>query len=1091
MPATQFTVEEKYTYRHGLGSYHETEAVKGALPVGQNSPQNAAHGLYAEKLSGTAFTAPRSENLQSWLYRILPSVTHRAFQPAKAGLAGYPENGKPEYTQVPNQLRWRPFEASEDLDFISGLRLVAGAGDPTVKTGLAIYIYGAGKHMAAKRAFYSADGHFLIVAQQGSLDIQTEFGRLLVRPGEIAVIPRGIRYRVELPDGASRGYVLELFQGQFQLPELGPIGSCGLANPRDFQIPVACYEDDQSDWIITTKFGGRLFDAAQAHSPFDVVAWHGNYYPYKYDLGRFNTIGSISYDHPDPSIFTVLTAPSPVTGTAVADFVIFPPRWLVAEDTFRPPWYHRNTMSEFMGLITGGYDAKVGGEDGFQPGGASLHNVMAAHGPDAATFEAASTADLAPQKVGSGSMAFMFESSLMLGVTDWSLTRCQRVQEEPQVHGSQESSVQSMTLSDSIEVSQAAQEHNSPSTDRDAGFTPPGSSNYFLNLAEELHVSSESVSIATQKSMPHLVSFTQVLRQAYNWRLSNGAEGLASFIGLNQWLSIIKKYEEEIGLQYPFMDLDTIGDELKTVCLSSAMESRLITSNKEHILALLLAIVAVLENPDVSKLADTFTEKSREYAAVKSQTETVDEDTIRLLMLVSVYYFMTDRETLSWRCIGSVLRTLQELGYHNSKPHRPNFIRERTKAEKLFWSAYIMDRRWSFGTGLPFAISESDINHDVEIADDSLSSEYIRAMVAYCRISTECRSSVLCQTTSNTARDFSDFRVVEWRRNLPHFLRFDSNHAAFNPVTESRSQYRFRLLLYLRANQLRTVIRRHSIFRSGPRDVDLSSMQTAIEVACDTIRILVTVVQTSDIYQAQQKTFNHFLESSISSLLLFIAHRKDNGDSSCFEELHMAMGLVRGLAPQSCMMRKLCDKLERLKVVQAALTPKTRGHNMSVDSLVPSNNRIQGATNQPVGSHREPDSEVADPLPPAALTPASDGVACSRNCGADIPPFASGGNDVGLPDVGPKPTYATSIETPVSTQVASIPPTIRYGLHYISQGSYPPDTALSIDSEPFGESNLPSGVSEEASVEDADALPYVFFEDMQDFLEVQDSTFTF
>jgi len=284
--------------------------------------------------------------------------------------------------------------------------------------------------MPPKQAFYSADGDFLIVAQQGTLDIQTELGRLLVRPGEIAVIPRGIRYRVDLPEGPSRGYVLELFQGHFQLPELGPIGSNGLANARDFQAPVAAYEDDQSDWVITVKFGGRLFDAAQDHSPFDVVAWHGNYYPYKYDLGRFNTIGSISYDHPDPSIFTVLTAPSPIVGTAVADFVIFPPRWLVAEGTFRPPWYHRNTMSEFMGLIAGDYDAKAGGQDGFQPGGASLHNVMAAHGPDEGTFEAASNAELAPQKVGAGSMAFMFESSLMLGVTDWSLVRCQRVQEE-------------------------------------------------------------------------------------------------------------------------------------------------------------------------------------------------------------------------------------------------------------------------------------------------------------------------------------------------------------------------------------------------------------------------------------------------------------------------------------------------------------------------------------------------------------------------------------------------------------------------------------------------------------------------------------
>ncbi|KAH8680756.1 homogentisate-dioxygenase [Xylariales sp. PMI_506] len=434
MPATQFITQEKYTYLNGFGSYHETEAVKGALPVGQNSPQKVPYGLYAEKLSGTAFTAPRHDNLQTWTYRIVPSAAHRAFQLSKTQLSGFPEDGRPKFSQIPNQLRWRPFDATDDVDFVTGLQLTAGAGDPTVKVGLAIYIYGAGRHMAPKQAFYSADGDFLIVAQQGTLDIQTELGRLLVRPGEIGVIPRGVKYRVELPDGPSRGYVLELFQGHFQLPELGPIGSNGLANTRDFQAPVACYEDDVSDWVITGKFGGRLFDAAQDHSPFDVVAWHGNYYPYKYDLGRFNTIGSISYDHPDPSIFTVLTAPSPVTGTAVADFVIFPPRWLVAEGTFRPPWYHRNTMSEFMGLIDGDYDAKAGGADGFQPGGASLHNVMAAHGPDAGTFEKASSAELAPQKVGAGSMAFMFESSLMLGVTDWSLVRCQKVQEEYTEH---------------------------------------------------------------------------------------------------------------------------------------------------------------------------------------------------------------------------------------------------------------------------------------------------------------------------------------------------------------------------------------------------------------------------------------------------------------------------------------------------------------------------------------------------------------------------------------------------------------------------------------------------------------------------------
>jgi homogentisate 1,2-dioxygenase len=298
-----------------------------------------------------------------------------------------------------------------------------------MKQGVGYFIFAAGKDMNPKEAFYSADGDFLIVLQHGVLDIQTEFGNILVRPNEICVIPRGIRYSVKLPEGPVRGYILELYQGHFQLPELGPIGSNCLANSRDFQCPTAYFEEDtNSEWTILCKFAGHLFAAKQNHTPFDVVSWHGNYYPYKYDLGRFNTIGSISFDHPDPSIFTVLTAQSDHPGTAVADFVIFPPRWLVAEDTFRPPWYHRNTMSEFMGLIHGQYDAKTGG--GFQPAGASLHNVMSAHGPDASTHDKATNADLKPMKVGEGSMAFMFESCLMVGVTEWGLTKCKKVQDD-------------------------------------------------------------------------------------------------------------------------------------------------------------------------------------------------------------------------------------------------------------------------------------------------------------------------------------------------------------------------------------------------------------------------------------------------------------------------------------------------------------------------------------------------------------------------------------------------------------------------------------------------------------------------------------
>ncbi|KAI4152467.1 MAG: hypothetical protein LQ340_002897 [Diploschistes diacapsis] len=429
MPVSKFSVPEKYRYMNGFNSYNETEAIERALPIGANSPQKAPYGLYNEKLSGTAFTAARHENQQTWLYRILPAAAHSPFEPHEPSTYNTnPESGK--LHQIPNQLRWDPFDLDETVDWVHGLHLVAGAGDPTMKQGIGTFIYAAGKSMDLNTAFYSADGDFLIVPQHGTLDIRTELGYLLVRPNEICVVPRGIRYQVSLPEGPVRGYILELYQGHFSLPELGPIGSNCLANARDFQAPVASFTEDHSGsttHTLLSKFNGRLFAARQTHTPFDVVAWHGTYYPYKYDLGRFNTIGSISFDHPDPSIFTVLSAQSDHPGTAIADFVIFPPRWLVAEDTFRPPWYHRNTMSEFMGLIHGDYDAKSGG--GFKPAGASLHNVMSAHGPDSETHLKASTAELKPMKVGQGSMAFMFESCLMVGVTEWGLKKCAKVQE--------------------------------------------------------------------------------------------------------------------------------------------------------------------------------------------------------------------------------------------------------------------------------------------------------------------------------------------------------------------------------------------------------------------------------------------------------------------------------------------------------------------------------------------------------------------------------------------------------------------------------------------------------------------------------------
>jgi len=401
-------------YLSGFGNEFATEALPGALPQHRNSPQQVAYGLYAEQLSGTAFTAPRSHNRRSWLYRIRPAAVHGSFVPLDAPrLVSRFDNAAP-----PNQLRWSPLPMPTiPTDFIDGWVTMAGNGSAEAMTGCAVHLYAANQSMDG-RYFYNADAELLIVPQLCRLRIATELGVLDVEPQEIAVIPRGVRFQVTLPDGEARGYLCENFGALLQLPDMGPIGSNGLANPRDFLTPVARYEDVEGDFELVTKFGGRLWRAPIGHSPLDVVAWHGNYAPYKYDLRHFNAIGSISYDHPDPSIFLVLQAPSDTPGVDTLDFVIFPPRWLVAEDTFRPPWFHRNVASEFMGLIHGAYDAKA---DGFVPGGSSVHNCMSGHGPDAATFDKASSADTRqPHKVGD-TMAFMFETRNVLVPTEQAL----------------------------------------------------------------------------------------------------------------------------------------------------------------------------------------------------------------------------------------------------------------------------------------------------------------------------------------------------------------------------------------------------------------------------------------------------------------------------------------------------------------------------------------------------------------------------------------------------------------------------------------------------------------------------------------------
>lgn len=404
-------------YQSGFGNEFSSEALPGALPIGQNSPQKVPYGLYAELLSGTAFTMARSESRRTWMYRIKPSANHPAFIKLERQLAGGVLGAA-----TPNRLRWNPLPVPEEpTDFIDGLVAMVANSSPEKPAGISIYNYRANTSM--KRVFFDADGELLLVPEHGRLRIATELGCLDLEPLEIAVIPRGMKFRVELLDPSARGYVAENHGAPLRLPDLGPIGSNGLANPRDFLAPVACYEDVQQSTRLVQKFLGELWGCELDHSPLNVVAWHGNNVPYKYDLRRFNTLGTVSFDHPDPSIFTVLTSPTSVPGLANLDFVIFPPRWMVAENTFRPPWFHRNLMNEYMGLIQGSYDAKA---EGFLPSGASLHSCMSAHGPDAETCTKAIAADLQPSKI-DNTMAFMFETSQVLRPSRFAL-ECPQLQ---------------------------------------------------------------------------------------------------------------------------------------------------------------------------------------------------------------------------------------------------------------------------------------------------------------------------------------------------------------------------------------------------------------------------------------------------------------------------------------------------------------------------------------------------------------------------------------------------------------------------------------------------------------------------------------
>jgi homogentisate 1,2-dioxygenase len=366
-------------------------------------------------LNGTAFTAPRAVNRRSWTYRIRPSAVHEPFQPIDAGLIrSAPFN---EVPAPPNQLRWRPLPIpTVPTDFVAGLVTIGGNGDPGLQTGAAVHLYAANASML-DRFFYDADGELLLVPEQGALLVRTEFGVLQVAPGELCVIPRGVKFRVELLGAAARGYVCENYGQHFRLPELGPIGTSGLANSRDFLTPVAAFEERDGDFRVVAKFLGKLWEAKIDHSPLDIVAWHGTGAPYKYNLHLFNCINTVTYDHPDPSIFCVLAAPSAIPGTANIEFALIPSRWSVAMNTFRPPPFHRNVASEFVGLVQGNY---LGKGEGFYPGCASLHNSFSGHGPDKDAFERGVAADDSPQYL-ADTLTIIFETQLIIKPTRFAL----------------------------------------------------------------------------------------------------------------------------------------------------------------------------------------------------------------------------------------------------------------------------------------------------------------------------------------------------------------------------------------------------------------------------------------------------------------------------------------------------------------------------------------------------------------------------------------------------------------------------------------------------------------------------------------------
>lgn len=399
-------------YMSGFGNTFETESIPGALPKGQNSPQKCPFNLYAEQLSGSPFSAPNNVNERSWLYRLRPSVKHSMNYTKinKKNWKTAPHQG--EHNLPIGQYRWNPLLEEEPCEFIDGVKTITVSGDVNVHNGMASNIYIFNKSMK-NTVFTNADAEMLFIPYSGSICLFTEMGKLRIKPGQIAVLPRGISVKISTDDEISKGYLCENYGSKFNISEKGIIGANCLANPRDFKIPVAAYEELENNHSSILKWCGSFYKTEIKHSPLDVVAWHGNYTPYLYNLNNFSPIGSTNFDHPDPSIYSVLTSKSETLGTSNIDFIVFPERWSVAENTFRPPWYHKNIMSEFMGLIYGEYDARP---NGFFPGGISLHNMMLPHGPDYETFQKASNEDLKPHKF-ENSLAFMFETRYPQHVT--------------------------------------------------------------------------------------------------------------------------------------------------------------------------------------------------------------------------------------------------------------------------------------------------------------------------------------------------------------------------------------------------------------------------------------------------------------------------------------------------------------------------------------------------------------------------------------------------------------------------------------------------------------------------------------------------